>query len=127
MVSPNRRGPKHEIYSCKALVFTYQFPKLMSLILGARKTRTYYTSLDIHKFSLCKLLYSCLCVLLNLVCLRATNREEKSCCSNKDNIIIHRSANNIVVVAVLTIVLSCIGMKYNYRILRNVFGMSSTP
>ena len=31
------------------------------------------------------------------------------------------------VVVVLTKVFSYIGMKYNYRMLRNVFGMSSTP
>ena len=32
-----------------------------------------------------------------------------------------------LVVFVLTIVFSCIGMKFNYRMWRNVFDMSSTP
>ena len=31
------------------------------------------------------------------------------------------------VVVVLTIVFSCIGMIFNFRMLKNIFGMSSTP
>ncbi len=38
-----------------------------------------------------------------------------------------RKSCNRTVVVVLTIVLSCIGMKYNYRIGLDVFGMSSKP
>ena len=46
-----------------------------------------------------------------------------------DSIIVHCSNDKqfMYTVVVLTIVNSSIGMIYNYRKCRNVFGMSSTP